>query len=191
MSNSQPTTTEHPTQQPLIQKQGDIVCVFGATGACGRHLVAELLQRPEIEHVYSFTRRTTTRHMNNPKFHEVILTGDMPKDLEKNFPSSCDAVFSGLATTIKKAGSYDNMHSIDYGLNDTIATYARDHNVPQYYIISSVGADVSSSLWYCRLKGEIEERVKQINFPRSVIIRPGMLIGGERTGEDVRTGEVC
>jgi hypothetical protein len=174
---------------------GDTAVVFGATGACGKHLVASLLDRPEISKVYCFTRRTTTKHMNNPKYCEVLLineTNQNEKDIEKNiaefkrivtekFPPSCDVVFSGLATTIGQCNNdYDLMWSIDYNMNDIVATHARQLNVPQYYLISATNGSENSWFFYPRLKGTLDSRIEQLQFPRSVIYQPGLLIGGDR-----------
>ena len=167
---------------------GDICAVFGATGACGSNLVEELLGSPEIGQVYCFTRRPTTKHLKNPKYKEVLLTGNLLEDLETKFPQSCDVVFSGLATTIKQAGSEEKMRAIDYGMNMTIAKFAREErNVPQYYLISSAGSDANSRFFYLRMKGELENAIQALNFPRSVILRPSVLMGADRP--EFRFGE--
>lgn len=178
------------TEAPPPQPQRDVACVFGASGACGRHLVEELLHRPEIGEVYCFLRGSKAERWGaNPKYREVLLTNDLNDDLTQHFPPNCDVVFSGLAVHLKQAGSQEAKRLVDFDMNNTIATFAQEQGVPQYYLISTYGADSSSRFFYLKMKGELEDRIKALRFPRSVMIQPGFLCGAER--EDPGIVEVC
>ena len=94
--------------------------------------------------------------------------------------------FSGLGTTLAQAGSFASQRAIDHDLNVELAKAARDAGVKIYVLISSSGASTSSSYSYFKMKGQTENAVKEIGFPYTVIVRPGILIGSR---EDSRPAE--
>lgn len=84
---------------------------------------------------------------------------------------------SSFATTKAAAGGFENQHKIEHGLNVEMARAARDAGTKVYVLISSSGANKSSSIPYTRMKGEIEEDIKALGFERMVILRPGIIAG--------------
>jgi uncharacterized protein YbjT (DUF2867 family) len=93
---------------------------------------------------------------------------------------------SALGTTKGKAGSFEAQYAIDHDLNVALAKAAKERGTNVYVLISSAGASTASRIPYMRMKGEIEEDVKNIGFKYTVILRPGFLVG---VREDSRLAE--
>jgi uncharacterized protein YbjT (DUF2867 family) len=96
-----------------------------------------------------------------------------------------DVLFSCLGTTIKAAGSQDAQWKVDYTYQFEVAKAARANGVQQYILVSSVGADAKSKIFYSRMKGQLDEDVAKLGFPGCFILRPPSLIrkGSDRFGE--------
>lgn len=88
-------------------------------------------------------------------------------------------LFSSLATTRANAGSLAAQYKLEHDLNIALARAARDRGTKVYVLISSGGASQDSWNGYLKMKGDIEEHIKELDFERTVILRPG-LIGGKR-----------
>lgn len=172
-------------------QQQHVACVFGSTGAIGQNIVKELLDSPQITEVHAFVRKPALKFQNHAKYKEVILSPSLVDDLEQHFPNNTNVVFSGLGTTIKQqGGDKDKFFAIDYTINHKVAEYARAHNVPQFYLVSSAGADSTSSNFYLNTKGKLDDALIALQFPRAVIYRPGILKrSGMRPDEPTRVGE--
>lgn len=146
--------------------------VIGATGAVGKELVKKLLARNEYTEVVTFTRRPL--QMENKKLISHVVNFDDPsswKDLVKG-----DILFSALGTSLKQAGSKEAQYKIDHDLQLAFARTARENGVPHLVLVSSAGADPSSSFFYMKLKGLIERDVRALLFPGLSILRPPSLI---------------
>ena len=95
-------------------------------------------------------------------------------------------LFSGLATTRAAAGGFENQYKLEHDLNVELAKAAKAAGTKTYVLISSSGADTTSRFGYPRMKGEIEEHVKEIGFEHTIILRPGLIVG---TREESRPTE--
>ncbi|MFO7924119.1 MAG: NAD(P)H-binding protein [Bacteroidales bacterium] len=147
--------------------------LFGATGLTGAHVLQKLVRNERYEKVIVFTR--SEPDLKNDKI-EIINT-DLEKIGDYANKISGDDVFCCLGTTIKKAGSKENFRKVDFEFPVNIARIASNNNVPNFLIISSVGADPKSSNFYLRTKGETEKAVQEFSFKKVVILRPSMLLG--------------
>lgn len=96
--------------------------------------------------------------------------------------------YSGLGTTRAIAGGLENQRKIDHDLNIALARAAKDAGVKVYVLISSAGANKTSYNPYLKMKGEIEEAVSELGFEKTVLIKPGLLVGTRRA-EDSRLSE--
>lgn len=156
--------------------------VIGATGATGKDLVNQLLQDQDFEEVDIFVRKPL--NINNTKLKTHIVDFEKPedwKDLVKG-----DVAFSCLGTTLKTAGSKEAQRKVDYDYQYNFAKTAKENDVDDYILISSYGANPASKIFYSKMKGELEQSVKALNFNKTTIFQPGML---ERKDTE-RTGEV-
>ncbi|MDP3436768.1 MAG: NAD(P)H-binding protein [Bacteroidales bacterium] len=163
--------------------QNKVAAVFGATGLVGKELVKLLIEDDTYSKVKLITRREIT--LTNPKA-EIILLEDFSQLLSVESKIAADVYFICTGTTIKKAGTKVNFRKTDYELPVTIAKCAQKLNVKQMVIISSIGANISSSNFYLHTKGEMEQGVTKEYTGVLNFIRPSLLLG-ER--EESRTGE--
>lgn len=156
--------------------------VLGATGATGKDLVEKLLQDNDFEEVHAFVRRPL--EIENDKLHNHIINFEKPdewKDLVKG-----DVAFSCLGTTLKAAGSKEAQRKVDFHYQYEFAKAARENDVEDYVLVSAYGANPKSKIFYSRMKGELENEVKDLHFNKLTIFQPGML---ERKNS-TRSGEV-
>jgi len=98
-----------------------------------------------------------------------------------------DVAISALGTTGRAAGSDAGFRAVDYGMVVAFARAAREAGIGHMILVSSVGADPGSRNFYLRLKGEVEAALRELDFERLDIVRPGLL-RGER-GKERRPGE--
>ena len=155
--------------------------VIGATGATGKDLVSQLLTDNGYDEVNVFVRRPLA--VENPKLKTHIVNFDKPeewKDLVKG-----DVAFSCLGTTLKAAGSKEAQRKVDYDYQYNFAKAAKENEVEDYILVSSYGANPKSKIFYSRMKGELEQSIKDLHFNKLTIFQPGMLErkDSERTGE--------
>ncbi len=157
-------------------------CILGATGLVGSELLKQLLSNDDYEKIHIFLRREID--LTHPKLEKHLINFDNP-DSWNNLVTG-DVLFSAFGTTISKAGSKEAQYKIDYTYQYEFAKAAADNGVNSYVLISSAGADADSQIFYSRIKGELEEAVKQLSFKHITILRPSIL-DGER--KEVRIGE--
>lgn len=157
--------------------------LLGATGLVGGCLLDQLLGDARYGTVVALVRRPMDRQ--HPKLRQEILDFDHPD------PSLLrgDDLFSALGTTLRKAGSKEAQYRIDCTYPYEIGKIARANGVRQYLLVSSVGADAGSSNFYLRTKGDLEEKIRALEFDTFVSARPSFLLGnraefrlGERIG---------
>lgn len=156
--------------------------VIGATGATGKDLVNQLLTDKDFEEIDVFVRKPLDIQNNKLKVHVVNFENpDEWKNMVKG-----DVAFSCLGTTLKTAGSKEAQRKVDFDYQYEFAKAAKENNVEDYILVSAYGADPKSKIFYSKMKGELEEAVKQLHFNKITIFKPGML---ERKDSD-RSGEV-
>lgn len=158
--------------------------IIGASGLVGQQLLAKLLDHPRYIKVRSFVRRPSG--MVHPKLEEIIIDFDQPDSWRMLVQGN--ALFSSLGTTIKTAGSQENQYRVDYTYQYEFAKAAAQNGVGAYLLVSSMGANSRSSIFYSRMKGELEQAVAKLPFQKTVIFRPSILEGQRlenRPGEKI------
>lgn len=156
--------------------------VIGATGATGKDLVAQLLNDKEFDEVDVFVRKPL--NVKSDKLNVHVVNFDHPEEW-RDFVKG-DVAFSCLGTTLKTAGSKEAQRKVDFDYQYQFAKAAKENNVDDYVLVSAYGANPKSKIFYSKMKGELEDAVKQLHFNKITIFKPGML---ERKDSD-RTGEV-
>jgi uncharacterized protein YbjT (DUF2867 family) len=116
--------------------------------------------------------------------HKSIVESDSSK-WAPSVPST-PIFFSALGTTLKQAGSLEKQRKIDYDLNVELAQAAKAAGVKVYVLISTAGASTTARFPYTRMKAELDEAVKALDFEHTVIVKPGLISG---TREDSRPAE--
>jgi uncharacterized protein YbjT (DUF2867 family) len=158
--------------------------VFGSTGLVGNLLLDELLASEKYDSIKTFVRQAT--EIAHPKIKEYIVDFHEIASFEDKIKG--DDLFLCLGTTIKKAGSIKIMEEIDRDLPVSIAAAAFKNGIKRLAVISSIGANPSSSNYYLRIKGEMENEILKNNFENIAIVRPSMLLGDRR---EKRSGEMA
>jgi uncharacterized protein YbjT (DUF2867 family) len=105
-------------------------------------------------------------------------------------PPSVDEVYLALGTTIKVAGSQAAFRAVDYDANLAVARAARAEGATRLGLVSAMGADAGSAIFYNRVKGELEQALDHLGYEGLVVARPSFLAGDrEALGQPVRAGE--
>jgi len=156
--------------------------VIGATGATGKELVKLLLDDEDFQRVKVFVRRDD--ESDHPKLEKHVVDFECVEDWKSELRG--DVLFSALGTTLKQAGSEAAQYKIDFTYQFETAKAAAENGVKNYVLVSSTGADSKSFFFYPRMKGELEEAVKTLDFERIHIFQPGIL---DRNSDDDRPME--
>lgn len=158
--------------------------LLGATGLIGGHLLRALQDDSDIASIKVLVRRSVD--FVHPKVETVVLDfGDL--DAFRTAMDGCDLVFCAVGTTQKKVdGDRDAYRTVDFDIPVHAARFAQEAGAGAFLVVSSIGADSSSSNFYLRTKGEVEDAITDLDIPRVVIARPSLLLGNRR---EVRWGE--
>lgn len=147
--------------------------VIGATGLVGSHLVQQLLSNDRFSTIISFVRKNSGIH--HSKLIEHVIQFNKPETWDHLVKG--DVLFSALGTTMKKAKTKAAQYEVDYTYQYQFAKAAANNQVNMYVLISSAGANAKSSIFYSRIKGELENEIKKLPFYHIHIIQPGVLTG--------------
>ncbi len=149
--------------------------IIGATGLTGNILLKKLLGDDRYRQIKIFTRKPL--RFENPKVTEILcdlLDVDSYKD---NFYG--DEVFCCIGTTTKKTPNKVLYKEIDFGIPISSAKLCKQNGIKTFVVMSSMGANADSSIFYNRTKGEMEDAVLEQKIENTFILRPSM-IGGNR-----------
>ena len=155
----------------------------GATGLVGQAVLALLLADKTWSAVHTTGRRPPG--VSHPK-----LVAHLIDDFAAFVSPAVDDVFIALGTTIKIAGSREAFRAVDFDAVLAVAKAARAAGARRLVLVSAMGANAGSSVFYSRTKGEIENAVMALGFDSVVIARPSLLVG-DRTAlqQPDRAGE--
>lgn len=156
------------------------ILLAGATGLTGEHLLDRLLNEPTVARVLAPSRRPLAAHthLENP-------VGELAA-LLPHLSGNIDIAFCCLGTTIKQAGSEAAFRAVDHDLVLAFAERARALGARHLLVISALGADAHSAVFYNRIKGELEAALQAQDWPQLTIVRPSLLLGARR---EFRLGE--
>ncbi|WVQ79500.1 hypothetical protein IAT38_001599 [Cryptococcus sp. DSM 104549] len=158
------------------------VTIAGATGLTGSHTLTSLLLSPSPLSITALVRRaieapaTPVNALTKLNTRIVPDLFEVPKAEEK-VGAQGGVYISCLGTTRAKAGGTAEQEKLDLFLNRDLAKRARDDGAETMILVSSSGASASSSFFYTKIKGQMEEAVKEMGFAHTVILRPGLLLG--------------
>lgn len=158
------------------------VLLLGATGLTGGYVLNGLLARDEVESVVVPVRKHL--ESSHPKLYQQEIDFDRMEDHAGLF--EVDAIICCLGTTIKKAGSQAQFRKVDYGYCLKAAELGRAAGARAFVLMSAIGSSSSSTIFYNRVKGELENSIKGLEYPYLSIYHPSLLLGNRpenRTGE--------
>lgn len=164
---------------------GRRVLIAGATGLVGRELLAGLVDDPGVAQVLSLGRREPPLQHAKLQALRVDFVALPPLP-------PLDEVYLALGTTIKVAGSREAFRAVDHDANLAVARAARAAGARRAGLVSAMGADPASGVFYSRVKGELERALQGLGYDALVIARPSLLSGDraalaqpERPGERI------
>jgi uncharacterized protein YbjT (DUF2867 family) len=158
--------------------------IAGATGLVGSSLLNQLLAEDHYEKIVVITRKSID--IEHPKLIQKQIDFDKIESMKLDF--QIDDVFCALGTTIKTAGTQDVFYKVDYTYVVNLGKWCAVNGVKQLLIVSAMGANSKSGIFYNRVKGEMETAVSQLNIPHVQVFRPSLLMGDrkeKRAGEKV------
>ncbi|MGK7376770.1 oxidoreductase [Planococcus sp. 1R117A] len=154
----------------------------GASGLVGTELLHILLESPKYEEVKIFVRKRL--EIKHPKLEQVLVDYNRLENYEEYF--NVNDIYCCLGTTIKKAGSQEAFRKVDYEYPLKMAELAKKHNAENFLIVSALGADPHSKVFYSRTKGEVEKQLKNLDLYALHIFQPSLLLGDR---QEFRLGE--
>jgi len=189
----------------LLIKMNRIAIISGSSGLVGTQLLHQLFKHDQYDHVISVGRRELT--MKHKKLVQLKVDFEQLEkvDVEAQFTKKdlgglnqplikilrektyVMHAFCSLGTTIKDAGSKENFHKIDHDFVIEFARWVHQLGATKFLYVSAIGADASSSIFYNKVKGQVEEDLKLIPFEYLGIFQPSILLGHRREnriGED-------
>jgi uncharacterized protein YbjT (DUF2867 family) len=147
--------------------------VLGATGLTGNILLNKLLADTRYDKIKIFTRKPL--RLENPKVTEILCDLLDADSYKENYYG--DEVFCCIGTTTKKTPDKERYKKIDYGIPVNSAKLCIQNRIGTFLVISAMGADAKSSIFYNRTKGEMEESVLEQKIENTYILRPSMISG--------------
>jgi uncharacterized protein YbjT (DUF2867 family) len=158
--------------------------IAGASGLIGMELLQMLLKDEYYNSVHVLVRKPMK--LEHAKLKQFVVDFE---DLG-SYPDAfaVDDVFCCLGTTMKKAGTKEAFRKVDYDYPLAIANESLKAGAKQYLIITAMGSNAKSRIFYNKVKGEIEQSLKALPFNSLLIFRPSLLLGDrneKRVGEDI------
>lgn len=163
-----------------------VALVAGATGLVGQAVLAAVLADKRYKAVHCAGRRALS--LQHPKLAQHV--GDLHSPATFSTLPHIDTCLIALGTTIRVAGSQEAFRAVDLDAVVDVALAAYARGATRLGVVSAMGADARSRIFYNRVKGEMEAALEKIGFKTLVIARPSLL-AGDRTAlnQPVRSGE--
>lgn len=156
--------------------------IAGATGMTGKLLLKKLLDSNHYNKVIVLLRKPVA--IENPKAEVLIVNFDKPEDFSGKLIA--DDIFCCLGTTINKAKSKEAFKKVDLEYPLKLAEITKSNGASQFLVMSSMGANPDSIIFYSKVKGTLESELKKVGFNTLRIFRPSLLMGNR---EEFRLGE--
>jgi uncharacterized protein YbjT (DUF2867 family) len=156
--------------------------IAGASGLIGTELLKIILQEPGYDFVITLTRRKMD--MVHPKLIQLITDFDRLSDFKEQIAG--DAIFSCLGTTNQITPDKKRYYRIDHDYPLQLGRIAEENGIPQFHLVSSIGANPASKNFYTRMKGETERDIGLLKIPAVYFYEPSLLKGrqhAKRPGE--------
>jgi len=158
--------------------------IFGSSGLIGNQLFDTIVQNNYYKHIKLFVRSVSK---NNTLKVEIFQTDFINLDKHKDSIVGDDCFFC-IGTTKKDTSNKNEYRRIEYNIPIKVAQIAKSNLVESFIYVSSIGANSSSSNSYLKNKGQVEEELNKLNFPKLAVIRPSLLLGRRkkhRLGEGI------
>ena len=147
--------------------------VAGASGLVGKELVQKMINSDQYRLIYVLSRKKSG--LVNEKIRELVI--DFESIGQLKFDEPIDDAFCSLGTTMKQAGSRENFKKVDYEYVVALASLVKQSGASKFIVISAMGANSKSAVFYNKIKGMTEDALKDIGFTQLIILRPSLLLG--------------
>jgi len=154
---------------------GKTAIILGASGLTGQQLLAKLIADERYAAIKLFSRKKT----ENTSSKVIEIVGDLLalENFKEDF--TADELFVCIGTTAKKTPDKTQYKKIDFGIPAAAAKLAKENQIPTFLVVSAMGANAKSSVFYNKTKGEMEQAVLSEKIKHTYILRPS-IIGGSR-----------
>ena len=152
---------------------GNTAVIIGATGAVGKEILKEILDGDFYERIYVLGRNSISRLPEDGRLTKIVIDFENMR-FDTSILDDAD-VFAALGTTIKIAGSKENQRKIDVDYTVNFAKLC-EGKVRSFNVVSAIGANSKSKNFYNSLKGELEDKLKEMNLRTLRIFQPSLLI---------------
>jgi uncharacterized protein YbjT (DUF2867 family) len=156
--------------------------VAGSTGLVGSELLKQLIAHPEYERIHILVRKPV--EIASEKVREHVI--DFNEIASFSPPEQVDHVFCTLGTTIKKAGTREKFSTVDHDYVVALGSLAKEWKADKFLVVTALGANAGSAIFYNRVKGETERDLAALDLPQLHIFRPSLLMGDRKEN---RAGE--
>lgn len=150
--------------------------LFGATGFIGSYLLEELLNNPAYEQITVVVRKELGK--SHPKLKTLIGDFEALNKLKNEFVA--DDVFITLGTTKKNTPNRKEYYQIDHDYPVLASKLAKEMGAKSVLIVTAVGANENSSIFYSKMKGEVERDLITLDFQHTHIFQPSMILGNRK-----------
>lgn len=152
---------------------GNTAVIIGATGAVGKEILKEILDGDFYERIYVLGRNSILRLPEDGRLTKIVIDFENMR-FDTSILDDVD-VFAALGTTIKIAGSKENQRKIDVDYTVNFAKLCKG-KIRSFNVVSAIGANSESKNFYSSLKGELEDKLKEMNLVILRIFQPSLLI---------------
>ncbi|MDD2476597.1 MAG: NAD(P)H-binding protein [Dysgonamonadaceae bacterium] len=150
--------------------------LFGASGLIGSHLLQELLKNDDYEQVTIVVRKDL--NITHPKLKTLI--GDFNSLPQLKADIIADDIFFALGTTAKRTPNKEEYYQVDHDYPVLASKYAKENGAKSIFIVSAIGADINSTVFYTKMKGEVERDIIALDFEHTHIFQPSMIMGNRK-----------
>jgi len=168
-----------------MERRRRSVLMLGGTGLVGHECLHLLLEDPTVTRVLALTRRPLAEPAS-PKLDTHVVDFDhLDADAE---PLAVDQILCALGTTIKDAGSQEAFRRVDFDYPVAAAKLGLERGATHFLLVSALGANADSRIFYSRVKGEVENALRTLGYRSITIVRPSLLLGNRdqpRVGEEI------
>jgi uncharacterized protein YbjT (DUF2867 family) len=157
--------------------------IAGVTGLVGNLCLEKLHAKQLYNKITAVTRKTLRPSILGVE--NVVINFD---EIEKySNQLTGDHAFCALGTTIHKAGSKEAFRKVDFEYALRFANIAKQNGAQKFILVSAIGADANSNIFYSKVKGELESELEKLGFDSLIIMQPSLLLGDRK---ELRAGEI-
>jgi uncharacterized protein YbjT (DUF2867 family) len=159
--------------QPTRSSAGRSVLLAGASGLVGAEVLDQLKADPTVARIVVIGRRPMPSL--DPRIEAHVVDFDTLSSHGDLF--AVDQIICALGTTMKRAGSKEAFRRVDLEYPLAMARLGLAHGARHFLLVSALGADVDSRVFYNQVKGEVEDGLRPLAYRSVTIVRPSLLLG--------------